>query len=520
MRRVACYAVTSALADDETPSEAIDALSEQIEGWLRPRGLPALPARVSTFPMIDPLDPATSRPARVAIETATFKNDCAKDVSIEQETDTGRFYTRLCFGTRSGRLLLFVELRAGGNPLKVRPVPIVARCPQVFRDILDIREWFVGDTLVRTKPINFHGDQGARTLMDIVRHPDRNLPVVAVSVRDGEPLTPMLAEDLARDLSGLAIVATLDDASSWALSNIFGREWSCFNGAVRMYWPLRRTSVNAFDHPLWTTDRLLANVPDPNRAALRLRGQLRRQLLAVSTYTVIEPQQLMSIFTDAAQHRLQCLRESTDSLEEWRQLAEEYAKENTELNSKYKKLQRDTDGLLAQNEQLMLSLRHLPEADDTAGISPVLEPVIETVEDALFAATERFTNELVIGSDVFDGIQTVAPDAGPPDKIFEYLRTLAEMTLQRRGDGLGIDIIMWLRDHNVRASGESETTLNNNAEMARRTWDDGNDRKRQFAKHLKPSEGTSPDRCVRIYFDYDESVGKTVVGWIGRHPGT
>ena len=30
--------------------------------------------------------------------------------------------------------------------------------------------------------------------------------------------------------------------------------------------------------------------------------------------------------------------------------------------------------------------------------------------------------------------------------------------------------------------------------------------------------GTHPDRCVRIYFDYDESTQRCVVGWVGRHP--
>lgn len=54
--------------------------------------------------------------------------------------------------------------------------------------------------------------------------------------------------------------------------------------------------------------------------------------------------------------------------------------------------------------------------------------------------------------------------------------------------------------------------------MQRRTWDDGSGQRRQFEKHLKPNESTSPGRCVRIYYDYDETLKKTIVAWIGRHP--
>ena len=75
----------------------------------------------------------------------------------------------------------------------------------------------------------------------------------------------------------------------------------------------------------------------------------------------------------------------------------------------------------------------------------------------------------------------------------------------------------WLREQGLKASNESDTIRNSTAEMQKRTWHDGQV-KRRFESHLKPSEGTSPDRCVRICFDYDSEAKKTVVGWVGRHP--
>lgn len=75
----------------------------------------------------------------------------------------------------------------------------------------------------------------------------------------------------------------------------------------------------------------------------------------------------------------------------------------------------------------------------------------------------------------------------------------------------------WLDARGVTASIESETIKGSASERRHRTWDAGTER-RFFDLHLKPNEATHPDRCVRIYFDYDESMQCVVVGWVGRHP--
>jgi hypothetical protein len=78
-------------------------------------------------------------------------------------------------------------------------------------------------------------------------------------------------------------------------------------------------------------------------------------------------------------------------------------------------------------------------------------------------------------------------------------------------------MIEWFAGNGISASYESETVVNNKAERQRRTWNDGKG-KRMFSAHLKPNDGTSPDRCIRIYFEYDEDEGKVIIGWVGRHP--
>ena len=131
---------------------------------------------------------------------------------------------------------------------------------------------------------------------------------------------------------------------------------------------------------------------------------------------------------------------------------------------------------------------------------------------------DRFDATLIFGASVNEGIGTVAPDAGPPDKVLSYLRALSDLTEARRKGALGTTAVKWLGSRGVIASGESETILNSTKEQQARTWEDGAGTKRPFNTHLKPSEATSPDRCVRVYFDYDEERNKIIVGWVGKHP--
>lgn len=91
------------------------------------------------------------------------------------------------------------------------------------------------------------------------------------------------------------------------------------------------------------------------------------------------------------------------------------------------------------------------------------------------------------------------------------------MTRIRRTGPLGKNVFEWLSDRGIAASNESDLVENNKVERQKRTWGDGIGR-RFFTAHLKPNENTGPDKCVRVYYEFDESMGKIIVGWIGRHP--
>lgn len=510
MRRVACYAATSTVGTSESARDALASPIDDVNGWLKAKGLAEPPVGLAKFKLPD------GREATASVGNVAVGDDVVWEFSLDEPTETGRFLTRICLGLRAARLYLFLELRAGGDGSVVAPVTVDVRCPQVLRGLLNRRAWNVGHTPARTTPIRWHGAEAARRLMAVVSHRDRNLPVVAISQHLGQMLVPSLAEDLARDLSGLAVVAHIDEAASWAITRDQGKEWSCYKGAIRLYWPIRGTSGSAFDHPLWTRDKLIASAGSEPAAAARIRNQLRRRLLELSTYTFDEPKEMFQIQEDATRARFDALRAEATEKGSQAELADQFFEESVRLAKTLDVLREENAGLRDQVRGLSQALRFVP-SDDEEEIAPEPDSPVTTVAEAVSLAASRFGSELEFGEDVEDGVRGVAADAGPPDKIYEYLKTLAEMTTRRRADGLGKNMLEWLREQGLRLSNESDSVRNSAAEMQKRTWHDGRNRRR-FETHLKPSEGTGPDRCVRIYFDYDATAKKTIVGWVGRHP--
>jgi hypothetical protein len=162
MRRVACYAATSALKAEEGRDEALDALELTTRAWLASKGqiTGEHDGQYLLFP--------DGRRATLAIESRLTSGGRVSEYQLTEPTDSGRFLTRLIFGGEKNELGVFIELRAGGEELRVKPIPVDARCPDIYRNFLDLRDWATGETRVRTKPLPFLGRQGADSMIKFI----------------------------------------------------------------------------------------------------------------------------------------------------------------------------------------------------------------------------------------------------------------------------------------------------------------------------------------------------------------
>lgn len=507
MRQLASYSLSSRRGEAQHPSATGDEVSRHIDDWLASKGKPT-----ETGAHLALNDGRLATIDRNSVATTQGK---LWEVVLTEPTPGGWFRTSIGVADSTEVLAVSVGLSAGSSNLS--PLSLDVHCPRVIRTLLDSPVvWTYGETRLTGSPVSFTGVAGGDAFINAAWSPDRSVPLVAISDEYGAVLHPGIVEALARDLAGLAIVARLDSPASWRITSCKGKAWSCYSSAIRLYWPGLPQMVSPYDHPLWTPIRLLEGVADTETAAGRIRSQLRRRILGQSAFAIGESPLFNQIRQAARQEEIAALQAKVAGDTDYQALAEGYLAELVKAQTSLDERDEEIKALKAKVSSLQLAFKWKDGASDA--VEPDVETPPATVEEAVLLAMDRYDSTLVFGAAVNDSIKTVAEDAGPPDKILSYLRGLSELTEARRGGTLGTTAIKWLESRGVIASSESETVLKSSREQEARTWDDGGGAKRPFNFHLKPSEATSPDRCVRIYFDYDEGRQKTVVAWVGTHP--
>ncbi len=509
MRKVGQLGFVGRAPDGDSPAKVLERVERLIASWISGKGDYDEPGGTVRY--------RDGRIATVRRDRTESSLGVVGTWTIAEPTAGGRFETALAVGCSDTEVAVGCALRAGSPEDVLAPIEVDPRTPGIVRDVLDLPYgWSLRSTPVGFRPLPFRGTEGGDAFAEILGHADRALPIVAVSQWNGLILHPGLPADMARDLTAIATVCELDDDASWRLSARLGRPWSCYNGAIRLYWPVLDGYADPFFHPLWTSQRLLTNVSTTKEAADRIRSQIRRRLLAVSALTLRHPD-LIGRILEAHREEERAARErrATDE-HDYEELAELYAAENEALRRDNERLQESLRQLREQLYRTQIEAAWSSPGRDTE-VAPDASTPPETVEEAVAQAKRLLADRLTFGLDVDRGVGDLAPDAGPPEKILSYLEVLADLTTERRHGALGDTMAKWLKDRNVTVSGESASIRRSRSEMERRTWGDGSSRRR-FETHLKPSDGTSPERCVRIYFDWDDVTQKIVIGWIGRHP--
>lgn len=398
----------------------------------------------------------------------------------------------------------------------VVPLGIALRAPRFVRSVVGDRVWNVGVNGERVFPFSFEVTAAnLDELRALVESERRRLPVIIVSEYDGRTLAGNVHELIARDLCGLAHVVRLKPDGAWELTKHWGAEWSCYNGAIRLLWPMRGGRGNPRAHPLWTMDRLVSQADDEAVARDRLRHDISRRILEASTYVPDD-----SVFAEFAKlherHLADKARAAASSSPERskEQYEEQIAAQRAEIDRKDAEIRTLNENI----ESLLMALRSMRPAEDAGSdekpATDVAEP--QSVSEAVETARRELAGRVEIATETDADVAGLNSEAGPPEKILRYLRTLGELADQLAEGPLGQSVPIWLRNRGVDCSGESETSKNSEAGKRFRTRRvNGCEVECEF--HAKPSEGTSPDRCARIYFATSPTKPHVLVGYIGRH---
>jgi len=132
-----------------------------------------------------------------------------------------------------------------------------------------------------------HANGDINQLVVEFQQEDRKLPIIVISVSNSTqkaPVDPMLPQALSRELFALASVHYLCDAETcWALSDAIGSEHSCYNGAIRVYWPGFNPGRAPDYRTLLLPDRIIYRSPSSMAAVSAVASSVLRKIAIVST---------------------------------------------------------------------------------------------------------------------------------------------------------------------------------------------------------------------------------------------
>jgi hypothetical protein len=372
------------------------------------------------------------------------------------------------------------------------------------------------------KPISFSKEMTSDVVKQIY-DPLRKLPLLVISARndnDRPVLSTHEIEKIASLLAGTALVYVATNRfTAFRLEEQVGKSMACYNGAMRLYWPIPAEGVRSFP-PFWRADEVM-----------RLDKRLSRQLLLrVSSFTAgfeseVSYDCLMAYRAEAKRNELLRspeLKTLMGAHAELQQLLDLYVEDNDVLKKRVLAL---TAGIEAHERELMQAssrIEELTHALDARKAVPkehlegpqilVFRNVLEAVEQITESYSE---NTLAITPKAMKGAED--SNYEEPADVYRALEWLATTYLADGKKDLTTLRASCLQVCRMTYHASQGHAMEVHPEDYHVNYEG---KKYDLAEHL--CKGTSRDgrRTIRIGFAYDDEKKRVIVGYISQHQTT
>ena len=356
----------------------------------------------------------------------------------------------------------------------------------------------------------------------------RVLPIVALSPHPetGQPIVD--TTELVKATFGLCHVADLlTKQATFEISNRLGREWSCYNGAVRIYWPnITANDGNFLRHPLYFPEHY------PEGSQAQLCDDIFRRLAAAALVKFATPPKL-KIFRQAEErHRQQRenarIAELTAGVEAARELTDLLNKlraDNLKLREDLElskiELAENRDQITARQGEWQFVERQISEANAAAdrerrraeALAHRFVPKIASVAEAIAYAREDCGGLLE-----FLPSALRSAEESPykhPDQVYRLFRALAEIMSKVRATGhVGTGLFEEMKKYGFDYKDKISTTAATKYREDYVFRYEG--RERLFENHVTRGSG-HPESCISIHWIRDETRQAFVFAWCGKH---
>ncbi len=425
--------------------------------------------------------------------------------------------------------------------------------PKVIREIAE-QTGIIDGIRISPKPLCIGQDITIDDFYNLVTDPNRSLPVIVLSQPDKHRLpVPVLlpyvldGNYLAEKIFGYAHVALLPWAESFNWTNKVGKAWSVFNGAVRTYHTGLNFETNPlYCHPLTLLEEILF-WSEPNTKDIAERAFTSFLINAVQTNSLsrridwsgnpfVNDVELMIEQTEqknlafylensrSDQETLRVLKSQKESqdreidllkrsikgkeneISEYCDLATSAEKDKSYYEDENKKLRAHINVLRMQLEK-----RQKQKIDDSITIPVTLDDLPEWVNEYL-------VGRVVLHPRAFQGIKK--SDYKNPPLVYKALLLLAN---QYRDMKLGLvsqeDYVKSRDALQLRDGGSIDEDHAGEYDSAYYVqYPIGTSANRFLEYHLRCGGNTrDPERCLAIYFFWDDESRQVVIGWLPSH---
>jgi hypothetical protein len=355
---------------------------------------------------------------------------------------------------------------------------------------------------------------------------ERVLPIVVVTPGSWTENPVVASGVLHNKVAGFAQVVQMDDKwAAFKLTDEVGRDLSCFNGAVRVYWPGFKLDDPSFRHPLF----LAASIRHHKQHDRNLEDHLFRMFASMSAFRVGELGPVRDVRRKIDSQRsiqMNRLREQVkagnaensellDELERTWEVGKRLTDERDELAEKVVEL---SSQLKAAQENIVVMSHHIGEAsveeDDFKPDNAEEQPVkFANVMDAYQKAKADFTGPIVF----LDSAEVSVKDSPyqNPDLAYELFTALHLVTSEwkQKNGVLGRSFKDAMKDLGFDVHGVSGTSKGKWREQY--TFDYKGDRL-LFEDHVTLG-AKQANKCLSIHWYRDEEDLVVAIGHCGIH---
>lgn len=161
------------------------------------------------------------------------------------------WHTQLVLASLETEIEVGIVLRVASQSFTIRPARFTLGRPWIVKKITIDFACKIGGRTINATPSHLEAADIDDFVTSSLTNSQRALPAVLVSIDPYADQPVVDVNKLADTLVGLAEVYVLSDKwAAFRLTDLVGQSLSCFNGAVRIYWPHFSLDSKPLEHPL------------------------------------------------------------------------------------------------------------------------------------------------------------------------------------------------------------------------------------------------------------------------------